>query len=362
MADHAQLTAPEAAPPEPAVLLEPAALLEPAVPEGPVGPEPAASEQPAEPEPAASGPAADWRATGERIDTLIAASAAGGAVARERSEELVRLVTDFYGAGLTRLLDLVHERGHLADDVLAALAADELVASLLLVHGLHPYSVETRVEQALDSVRPYLGSHGGDVELLGVSADGVVGLRLLGSCDGCPSSSVTLELAVRSAVEAAAPEMTTIEVETASDGASGPAGPVVPVDALFSRLHESAPAAADAGSSWQSVPELAGLQAGAVTRFSAAGVPVLACRIGADLFAFRDRCAGCDRPMEGSVLARRLGGARGDAVLRCPSCGARYDVRRAGACLDADGLHLDPLPLLAKGASVSVAVPAAVAT
>ena len=54
------------------------------------------------------------------------------------------------------------------------------MASLLLVHGLHPYSVETRVEQALASVRPYLGSHGGDVELLGVSDDGLVRLRLLG--------------------------------------------------------------------------------------------------------------------------------------------------------------------------------------
>ncbi|MFD4776143.1 NifU family protein, partial [Streptomyces sp. NPDC058427] len=141
----------------------------------------AQEEQPAAP---------DWRATGERIDTLIAASGSGGAVARERSEELVRLVVDFYGAGLERLLDLVYEQGRLDDDVLAALAGDELVASVLLVHGLHPYTVETRVEQALESVRPYLGSHGGDVELLDVTEEGAVRLRLLGSCDGCPSSSV----------------------------------------------------------------------------------------------------------------------------------------------------------------------------
>jgi Fe-S cluster biogenesis protein NfuA/nitrite reductase/ring-hydroxylating ferredoxin subunit len=317
------------------------------------------AEHPA-PTAAAPGPASsDWRATGERIDALIAAGASGGAAARERGEELVRLVTDFYGAGLTRLLDLVHEQGHLGDDVLAALAADDLVASVLLVHGLHPYSVETRVEKALDGVRPYLGSHGGDVELLGVSGDGVVGLRLLGSCDGCPSSSVTLELAVRGAIEAAAPEVTTIEVETAGDRASAP---VVPVDALFSRLHETAAAPDESGSSWQRVPELAGLEPGAVTRLAAGGVPVLACRIGADLFAFRDRCARCDQSMEGCALARRLGGASGDAVLRCPACHAHYDVRRAGACLDDDGLHLDPLPLLADGATVSVAVPAAVAT
>ncbi|WP_405577788.1 NifU family protein [Streptomyces sp. NBC_01190] len=306
--------------------------------------------------------AADRHTTGDRIDTLLAAAAAGGTIARERSEELVRLVTDFYGAGLTRLLELVHERGRLDDDTLAALAADDLVASILLVHGLHPYSVETRVEAALASVRPYLGSHGGDVELLGITDDGAVRLRLLGSCDGCPSSSATLTLAVRGAVESAAPEIRTIEVESAADAASTAAGPLVPVDALFARLHEPAPAPDEAGATWQPVPELVGLDSGAVTRLTVDQVPVLACRIGADLFAFRDRCARCEQPLAGAVLARRLGGGPADAVLRCPACAAHYDVRRAGACLDADDLHLDPLPLLADGATVSVAVPAPVAT
>ncbi|MEV3931759.1 MULTISPECIES: NifU family protein [unclassified Streptomyces] len=311
--------------------------------------------------------APQWRATGERIDTLIAASSSGGAVARERSEELVRLVTDFYGAGLERLLEVLHERDRLDDGVLAALAADDLVASVLLVHGLHPYSVETRTERALESVRPYLGSHGGDVELLGVSGEGVVRLRLLGSCDGCPSSSATLRLAVQGAVEAAAPEITSIEVET-EDRAEG-SGPVVPVDALFARLHEGAPGEGDSGqsdgsgASWHAVPELAALESGTVLCRDVAGVPVLACRVGADLFAFLDRCARCDRTMTDSVLARRLGGGSGDAVLRCHNCRTHYDVRRAGACVDAEeDLHLDPLPLLADGTGVSVAVPTAVAT
>ncbi|WP_328320245.1 NifU family protein [Streptomyces sp. NBC_00388] len=303
-----------------------------------------------------AGPA-DWRATGDRIDTLIAASAAGGAVARERSEELVRLVTDFYGAGLERLLDLVHEHGRLDDGVLAALADDDLVASLLLVHGLHPYSVETRVEEALAGVRPYLGSHGGDVELLGVTADGVVTLRLLGSCDGCPSSSATLKLAVQSAVEAAAPEVTGIEVEAPAGSGTGEPGPLVTVDSLFSRLHEAASAPGDGAPSWETVPGLDALEPGGVQHFTVGTIPALACRIGADLFAFRDWCARCERSLEGAALARRLGGGSGDAVLRCPGCHAHYDVRRAGACLDAEGLHLDPLPLLMDGAAVSVAVP-----
>ena len=80
---------------------------------------------------------------------------------------------------------------------------------------------QRRVSDALDSVRPYLGSHGGDVSLLGVD-DGVVRLQFQGSCKSCPSSAVTLELAVEDAVRAAAPEISSIEVVAAEkDSSSG---------------------------------------------------------------------------------------------------------------------------------------------
>jgi len=182
------------------------------------------------PAPPAAG--ADWRAAGDRIEALLAASAGGGRVAHERAEELVRIVADLYGAGLERLLEIVHEHGHLTGDVLDALAGDDLVASLLLVHGLHPYPVRSRIEQALAGLRPYLGAHGGDVELLGIGDDGVVRLRMLGGRDGCGSSPDTLKLAVEAAIEAAAPEVTAIEV---TGPAAAPA-PLIPVESLFSRV------------------------------------------------------------------------------------------------------------------------------
>ena len=293
----------------------------------------------------------DLRATGGRIEGLLDASSAYGAVARERSEELVRLVVDLYGAGLERLLDLLYEAGRLDDEVLDALARDDLVASLLLVHGLHPYDVTTRVERALEDVRPYLGSHGGDVELVGVTEDGTVRLRLLGSCDGCPSSAVTLKLAVEGAVEAAAPEITGIQVDTSSAD-DGPSAGVIPVTALRTRLDDS-----PGGSGWEPVPEAAGLTSGELRRVMVGGAPLILCRAGSDLYAYRDRCACCEASLAAATLERRLGGAVGDAVLRCPACRIRYDVRRAGACLDRDG-HLEPLPLLVRDGIVSVAVPA----
>ena len=295
------------------------------------------------------------RHTGERIDALLDASGSGGVVARERAEELVRLTADLYGAGIERILDIAYEAGKLTDEVLAALAADELVANLLIVHGLHPYGVDLRVEQALESVRPYLGSHGGDVELLEVTDAGVVRLRLLGSCNGCASSSVTLKLAVEGAIETAAPEVTGIEVEEAPSEPG--ASPLIPVSSLRTRLE--APEA-EQGAAWEPVPELAELAAGAVTILEVGSTPVLACRLGSDLYAYVDRCARCEASMRGAALSRRLGAAVGEAVLRCPACQTHFDVRRAGACLDDDALHLSPLPLLTNNGISSVAVAAPV--
>ncbi len=296
------------------------------------------------------------RGTGERIDALLDASGSGGVVARERAEELVRLVADLYGAGIERILEIVYDAGRLDDAVLESLAGDDLVASLLLVHGLHPHGVEERVERALESVRPYLGSHGGDVELLEVSDAGMVRLRLLGSCDGCPSSSVTLKLAVEGAIEAAAPEIAGIEVEEAS--ASG-GETLIPVSSLRSRLDEPA---LGGTSSWERAPVLDALATGEVAVVEVAGTAVAGCRMGSELFAFLDACARCGTSLRGSALSRRLGAAIGDAVLRCPGCQGHYDVRRAGVCLDDETLHLTPVPLLTDGGvtSVAIAVPAAV--
>ena len=187
-----------------------------------------------------SGPAvSDPRAAGERIEQLLDALGTGGPVARERAEELVRVVVDLYGAGLERLLGIVGPV--LPDTTVDELATDELVSGLLVVHGLHPYDVEDRLERALESVRPYLHSHGGDVELLGMDGEGVVRLRLLGHCDGCAGSTATLRSAVDAAIEAAAPEVVRVDVEEpTAPPHPAPTAPLIPVDALSTRLRAPA--------------------------------------------------------------------------------------------------------------------------
>jgi Fe-S cluster biogenesis protein NfuA len=122
--------------------------------------------------------------------------------------ELVQALVELYGEGLARIVA--------ACDVPVE---DELVAHLLLLHGLHPVPVEQRVTAALDEVRPHLLAHGGGVELLDVS-EGVVRLRLEGACHGCPSSALTLRSAVEEAVMRAAPDVERIE----ADGTVEPSG------------------------------------------------------------------------------------------------------------------------------------------
>ncbi len=298
---------------------------------------------------------AQWRSAGDRIQTLLDATSAGGAVARARAEQLVREVAELYGAGLSRVMAMVDDPA-----VVDRLADDDLVASLLLVHGLHPHDVRRRVSDALDSVRPYLGSHGGDVHLLEIVGD-TVRLQFAGSCKSCPSSAVTLELAVEDAVRAAAPEISSIEVVAPAEkvATSGKPATVIPAESLLAQVHSRAPSNGG-GSAWHQVPDLANLAPGEVGGFSVAGVVVLACRVGDQLYVYRDHCPACDGSVNGAALHRRAGSS--DPVLRCPRCHAHFDVVHAGAGLDdlddRAERHLDPVPLLVRDGVLSIAVPA----
>ena len=277
-----------------------------------------------------------WRRAGDRIQTLLDSCAAGGTAAYERAQQLVREVVGLYGAGLDRIVQL-------GDPGLSErLATDDLVASLLLVHGLHPHDVHRRVSDALDRVRPYLGSHGGDVDLLEISDAGVVRLALTGSCKSCPSSAATLELAVEDAIRAAAPEISSIEAVTAQP-TSEPT--VIPAESLLAHMHSNG----SSGSNWHPLPELAELDPGDVAGFSISGTTVVVCRVGDLPLAYVDHCPICDDSMAGAQLRETL--------LGCPQCGTQFDIVHAGA--GPDGVHLEPLPLLLRDGvpSVALAVP-----
>jgi Fe-S cluster biogenesis protein NfuA/nitrite reductase/ring-hydroxylating ferredoxin subunit len=253
-------------------------------------------------------------------------------VAREKATEVVQAVVEMYGEGLERILERVDGR---------TLADDELLSHLLMLHDLHPVPVEDRVAEALEGVRPYLESHGGNVELLGVDADGVVRLRMHGSCHGCPSSTMTLKLAIEDAIQRAAPEVERIEAEGTSEPAPAPA---------LLQLEVSEAVRGD----WATVGALPELRASDTVVKQVSGAPLLFAELGDSLYAYRAHCPGCEGALEGAGLH--------DAELACPGCGRRYDVRRAGRCLDEPQLSLEPIPLLTDDDGIArVALPAGVA-
>jgi len=306
--------------------------------------------------------------TGERIGALLDELArTAGPEARDTADELVRCLVEFYGEGLERTMRLLRSAPPGADPV-AVLVADELVADLLILHDLHPEDTLTRVGRALDKVRPYLGSHAGDVEIAGLdeeTADGpTLRLRLRGSCEGCPSSTQTVRWTIEEAVSRLAPEVAHIEVEGMTEETHEP-----PLLQILPHPPDDAPAAAPAAAAgarrepdaegtppqwaggapaqWHALSSAALPSAAHPTgRADVAGHPLLLVRLPDHLYAYRDHCPDCGGRLDTAVLD-------GD-TLRCADCAAEFDVRRAGR--GARG-HLDPVPLLEEEGVARVALP-----
>ena len=285
------------------------------------------------------------QATGARVEELLDSLKSGGfGPAASAAEELVSLLVGLYGDGLAQIMTVLAENGTAGAAMIDALAEDPVVENLLLLHGLHPLDVDARIQRALDRVRPYLGSHAGGVEYLGVR-DGVARLRLEGSCHGCPSSTVTVQLAITGAVQDAAPEVSDVVVE----GMTAPPEPGL----LQNGRRPDDPADARPATIWITLPGIGPPSSRPVAAI-ADGVAVLVCSVRGTLYAYRDSCAAC-----GASLAE---GALDREILTCPACGTPYNVRLAGKSEADAALHLDPLPLLADSQGVRVAVGEAVHT
>jgi Fe-S cluster biogenesis protein NfuA len=144
--------------------------------------------------------------------------------ARELASELVAAVIAMYGDGLERIVAAIDESGQAAAPIMARLTEDGAVSSLLLIHDLYPVDLQERVLEALDTVRPYMESHGGNVELVSLD-DGVARLALRGSCNGCSASRATLEQAIEQALAEHAPDLAGLEVTGVVDAIPAPGAP-----------------------------------------------------------------------------------------------------------------------------------------
>ena len=281
-----------------------------------------------------SSPADDFSREGKRIQEWVEKiQQLPESEARTMFEECLGSVLSFYGHGLERILSILNEQGAEGATVREALLADAGVTGLLLIHGLHPVPLEKRLTGALEKVRPYMQSHGGDVALLSLEDDHAV-LRLEGHCKTCPSSTVTLELAVRAAIEEACPDLADYDVQGIPENGTGDG-------AAFEHKPNAAP-------EWMKIEGATQLAEGQYKTVHLQDDQLIVCRLADRLYAYRDRCPGCNMPLH-------LGTLR-DGVLSCAK-GHHFDAEHAGAGLDESAkLHLEPVPLLDKGGEVKVAL------
>jgi Thioredoxin-like proteins and domains len=258
----------------------------------------------------------------EEIDSLASGDA------KELMQECIREILNFYGHGLERILRIISNGNNAAaKEIYNNLIDDSFLSGLLLIHDLHPLDLRTRLHLALEKVKPYMDSHGGSVEIVSLE-NGVAKLKLSGSCKGCPSSSSTLELGIKQAIEEHCPDLVELEVE----GAAVPARPGT---------------SSGKETGWKVIQGVDALPDGAMKALEISGIPVVVCRFNQQLYAYRNFCPACERTFSNGTFTERIIGCQ---------LGHRYDVQQAGKCTDDENIHLDPFPLIQEEGVIKVAV------
>jgi Fe-S cluster biogenesis protein NfuA/nitrite reductase/ring-hydroxylating ferredoxin subunit len=273
----------------------------------------------------------------------------GEPATRELAEELVATVVQLYGDGLERIVGTLMEDGEAGRRLSAKLVEDDLIASLLLIHDVHPVPLHERVTAALEQVRPYMESHGGNVELLSLE-DGVARISLRGSCSDCAASAVTLELAIKQALEATAPDLERLEVEGAAPAPSGPSLPLAgdsppgggfELPMVISETSTPSPA-------WFEADHLDLIPVGRIVAATVGGSELVVANVDGTLLAYANSCAGCGSRLDAGELTA--------GTLACPACARSFFLPRAGRSMDSERLQLEPFPLLREQGRVKVAL------
>jgi Fe-S cluster biogenesis protein NfuA len=149
----------------------------------------------------------------QRIGALVqeVESIADPAV-RASTTQLVQLIMEFHGTGLDRALEILANAGEPGMALIERLGRDPMVSSLLVLYGLHPDSLETRVTRAVEQLATRLQRDRAEVQLMGID-DGVVRVRVTPGDHACGSTTKTLQAEVEDAIYEAAPDITSLSVE-----------------------------------------------------------------------------------------------------------------------------------------------------
>lgn len=211
-------------------------------------------------------------------------------------------------------------------ELLFELVDDPAVRAVFALHGIIRADPLTRANAALEAIRPQLRSHGGDVELVELDGDTAV-VRLLGSCNGCSMSAVTLREGVEDALVNGVEEITAIRVLE-----DQPTTAFIPLESVSRRT--------PAESGWVPGPNAAELDQGSLTRIEVGGDDLVVANIDGRLGVFRNRCVHQGLSLDGGRLD--------DGMLTCPWHGFTFDAV-TGECLSAPGAQLEQVPARVDG-------------
>lgn len=269
-------------------------------------------------------PKTSFEELASRVDAAVAALDNLDSDARTVAEELQAAVEAVHREGLVTIVRRMREHDG-AREVLFELAEDPTVHMLLSLHGIIRPDPVTHANQVLETVRPQLHSHGGDVALVRVE-EGTAFVRLEGACNGCSMSSVTLRNLVEDALVQGVPAITAVEVVK-----DQPSPTLIPVESL--RIGHN-----PAAEGWVKIGPVADVPAGDLSTVTVDGVGVLVVNIDNRLSAYRNECAHEALPLDEAVLDVSNG------TLTCPWHGFCFDAS-SGECLSAPGAQLEQFPL-----------------
>jgi Fe-S cluster biogenesis protein NfuA len=137
--------------------------------------------------------------------------------ARAMAKELLESLMALHGAALERILQIAAEAGEPGEAIIQKCGRDDLVSSLLLLYGLHPENLRTRVTRALEKSNRQVEMHGAIAELISISEEGAVTVRLAAKSSGCGSTAASAKSTLEAALQDAAPDAASIDVEEAGE-------------------------------------------------------------------------------------------------------------------------------------------------
>jgi Fe-S cluster biogenesis protein NfuA len=141
---------------------------------------------------------------------------------RALAKDLLESLMALHGAGLERILELASESGKDGEVFIKKCGGDELVSGLLLIYGLHPDDLATRVGRALEESRPFLESHAAHAELKSIAEGGTITVQLHRKPNGgCGSGGETVRATLEAHIQNAAPDAPSILIEETGLGISG---------------------------------------------------------------------------------------------------------------------------------------------